>query len=171
MSCFDDTNEDIEQSANRWLSELNKIVKHSFKRIRIKKKKHNKELDPLFARKEYLKSVLKTTNDDQHEESLEEELENVTDAIAKLCAEKNKDTANEYLGKTNDTTEGFNAPKTWALKKKLAPKNIIEPPMAKKDENGKLVTNKSQLEKLYLNTYIDRLKPNSITHLPETKKI
>ena len=138
MSCLDDTNDDIEQPANRWLSEVNKIVKHSFKRIRIKKQKHNEDLDPLFERKEYLKSALKTNNDDQLEESLEEELEKVTDEIAKLCAEKNKDTANEYLGKTNDTVEGFNAPKTWALKKKLAPKNTIEPPIAKEDENGKL---------------------------------
>ena len=66
----------------------------------------------MFERKEYLKSVLKTKVGDQSEESLKEELENVTDEIAKLCAEKNKETVYEYLGRTKDTSEGFNAPNT-----------------------------------------------------------
>ena len=145
MTCFDDPNEDIDQSASRWISEVNKNIKRSFRRIRIKIRKSNKDLDPLFERKEYLKSVLKTKVGDQSEESLKEELENVTDEIAKLCAEKNKETVYEYLGRTKDTSEGFNAPNTWALKKKLAPKNTNEPPMAKKDKNGKLVTEKAQL--------------------------
>jgi hypothetical protein len=38
----------------------------------------------------------------------------------------------------------------------LAPKSIIEPPMAKKDSHGNLITGKSKLEKLYLETYVNR---------------
>ena len=53
-------------------------------------------------------------------------------------------------------------PKTWKLKKRLAPKNTIDPPAAKKDKFGNLVTDKDGLEALYLETYIDRLKPNKI---------
>ena len=38
----------------------------------------------------------------------------------------------------------------------------MDPPAAKRDENDKLVTDKKDLEKLYLKTYIDRLTPNPI---------
>ena len=48
------------------------------------------------------------------------------------------------------------------MTKKLCPKNIIEPPCAKKDGNGDLVTEKEALEKLYVDTYTNRLKPNEI---------
>ena len=70
----------------------------------------------------------------------------------------------KFIGKNSDTYEGFNPIKTLSLKKKLIPKNNIEPPTAKCDRNGNLVTSKVELEKLYLQTYIDRLTPNPIKH-------
>ena len=36
----------------------------------------------------------------------------------------------------NDPITGVNIAKTWNLKKKLAPKKSIDPPMAKKDAFG-----------------------------------
>ena len=89
-------------------------------------------------------------------------LEKVIDKIASICAQKNKETVEEYFSKEDDGLEGFNQARIWSLKKKLAPKNSEEPPMAKKDRHGNLVTEKSLLEKLYLETYIERLKPNKI---------
>ena len=68
----------------------------------------------------------------------------------------------DYLGRTNDTIEGFNQAKTWGLAKKLCPKNGIDPPCAKKDKHGKLVTDREDLENLYIETYTDRLKPNPV---------
>ena len=44
----------------------------------------------------------------------------------------------------------------------MAPKNTIDPPAAKKNSKGNLVTDKAELEELYLNTYIERLKPNPV---------
>lgn len=79
-----------------------------------------------------------------------------------MCADRNKKIVEEYLGKTGDTIEGYNQVKTWAMKKKLCPKNSIDPPCAKKDKDGNLVTSKSALEKLYVETYTDRLKPNPV---------
>ena len=82
--------------------------------------------------------------------------------IGDICAEKNKRLVQEHLGKDDNSIDGFNQAKTWALKKKLSPKNTLDPPAAKKDENGKLVTSKSHLEKLYLKTYQERLQPNIV---------
>ena len=48
------------------------------------------------------------------------------------------------------------------MKKKLCPKNTVDAPCAKKDKNGDLVTTKDNLEKLYVETYSDRLKPNPV---------
>ena len=79
-----------------------------------------------------------------------------------MCANKNKKIVDEFLGKTDDTIEGYNQAKTWGLTKKLSPKNSIEPPCAKKNKNGYLVTDKEALEKLYIETYRERLKPNEI---------
>ena len=78
-----------------------------------------------------------------------------------MCSEKNKEIVEEYFGKKEDN-EPHNQLKTWALKKKLAPKNCPEPPSAKINDNGELVTEQKELEKLYLKTYVERLKPNPI---------
>ena len=46
-----------------------------------------------------------------------------------------------------------------SLKKKLCPK-LREPAIAKKDKNGNIVTTEVALNKLYEDTYKERLKPN-----------
>ena len=105
-------------------------------------------------------------------EEVRGQLNNVIEEIAKICCDKNKKTVEEYLGNQDDAIEGFSQPKTWKLKKKLAPKNTIDPPAAKKDKFGNLVTDKKGLEALYLETYKDRLKPNKIADgLEELKSL
>ena len=79
-----------------------------------------------------------------------------------MCAERNKSIVDEFLGIKNDIVEGFSQAKTWALKKKLSPKNTIDPPAAKKDEHGNLVTDRELLEDLYVRTYESRLQPNPV---------
>ena len=71
---------------------------------------------------------------------------------------------------TYDTIVGFNQARTWGMKKKLAPKNTIEPPAAKKDEKGNLVSSRKGLESLYLKTYKSRLEPNPIAKDQEELK-
>ena len=58
--------------------------------------------------------------------------------------------------------ENFSQLKTWNLKKKLAPKNTIEPPSAKRNSKGELTTDIEELKELYLETYKDRLTPNDV---------
>ena len=48
------------------------------------------------------------------------------------------------------------------IEEKLAQKTPVEPPMAKKDSHGNLLSDKSQLENLYLDTYVNRLTPNKM---------
>ena len=138
--------------------------KKCFKKNRIKKQKtKDTGLEKLFEEKEELKTYIALhDNTDDCFDDKESELENVMEEIASICAQKNKDIIKEHLGSADDGLEGFNQAKTWALKKKLSPKNTEEPPMAKKDPSGALITDKKSLEKLYLDTYVERLKPNKI---------
>ena len=145
-NCFEETNEDLNVSADRWLSIVNRLIQKSFKKIRINGNKRNKDLSELFEKKEALENeILQNDEYVDKKEELENDLEEVLDEIAAECGQENRDIANNYLGKMNDPLTGFNIVNTWGLKKKLAPKNTIDPPMAKKDAHGHLVTEKEEL--------------------------
>ena len=75
-----------------------------------------------------------------------EELENVDKDIADHVSAKNKKIVEEHLGWNDDPLLGFNQTKMWKMKKKLAPKNTLDQPAAKKDHSGNLITDKIQLE-------------------------
>ena len=96
---------------------------------------------------------------------LEDEHEKVVEDISRFCSESNRDIVKDYFGNMDEADEEpHNQLKTWRLKKKLVPKNNEEPPTAKLNSHGELVTERSALEKLYLETYTERLKPNPIPH-------
>ena len=146
-----------------YINSLNKIIIKCFKKIRINCNRPNKALENLFTKKEDLKKKIAiATSEDENCEQTKEDLEQIGEEIAALCEEQNKEVVQKYLGHLNDPLEGFNVSNTWSLKKKLAPKNTIEPPMAKKDSQGNLITDQNGLEQLYLKTYVERLKPNQI---------
>ena len=112
----------------------------------------NQNLENLFKQKEFIKQQLaEFENLDEVEKCVEasDKLEKIIEDIAEICASANKKTVDDYLGRNDDPFLGYNQAKTWALTKRLAPKNTLDYPAAKKDSNGTLVTDKSQLEKLY----------------------
>ena len=51
----------------------------------------------------------------------------------------------------------FSQLKLWKLKQKVCPRSV-DPPMAKKDRDGNLITAPSELKKLYSSTYNYRLR-------------
>ena len=125
------------------------------------------KLEILFQEKESVKiTIAEKENEECFDEAAEysKKLDNINESIANICAAKNKAIIDEYLGNKNDTFEGFSQAKTWSLMKKLSLKNTIDPPAAKKDNLGNLVTDREALETLYIQTYESRLKlkPNSI---------
>ena len=160
---FDDEEEDLNFLANIWMKKVNQILRSCFSKIRLKKQRNSDELNELFVQKENLKKTLALHKDDSINVTLaKDNLEKIMEKIGVLCAEKNKKLVQDHLGYEDSSIDGHNQAKTWALKKKLSPKNTMDPPAAKKDASGKLVTNKAELEKLYLKTYEERLKPNKI---------
>ena len=57
-----------------------------------------------------------------------------------------------------DTISNLSRVRMWKVKQKVCPKQDESYPIAKLDSNGDLVSNKSDLKILYVNTYKDRLR-------------
>jgi len=89
-------------------------------------------------------------------------------AIADICGEENKERVKALLH--NDEDDDFTQLKIWEIKKKLI-QSVNQPPIAKKDEKGTLVTDRNNLEKLYIQTYQSRLKPNPTTEELDELKV
>ena len=172
---FNDENEDLEVSSQKWLKNVNKLISITFSKIRIKRGKVNPNLEQLFIKKENTKAKIAVIENDGDREKLEElndELEDIMEEISEHCSDRNKKIVDQYIGDSDFGLEGFNQVKTWSLKNKLSPKNVIEPPAAKKDKDGKVVTDRKELENLYLETYKTRLAPNKIAEdLAELKTL
>ena len=171
--CFDDKT-DLNDAANRCITILNSILKSCFKKIRLGKTPKNSELENLFKHKEEILTNLNLSGKENlaEVEKLKSDLEETLEKIASICSIKNRKIVNEYLGKSKDTIEGFSQIKTYNLKKRLCPKNSMEPPSAKRNSDGELVSDPEELENLYLETYIKRLAPNEVPqNLQETENL
>ena len=165
LECFENA-PDFNSACNKWLKVFNKILRNCFRKIRITKSKNPQELDQLFAKKESIQQKLDQQEpvfDMNMQMKLENELEDVLENISSFCAQHNKETIEEYLKESGEAeNEPHNQLKTWKLRKKIAPKNIQDGPSAKLNKKGDLITEKSELERLYLETYLDRLTPNPV---------
>ena len=84
-------------------------------------------------------------------------LELLEEEITEEVATKNAETVREYLKSVESLDGNFSQVGFWKLKQKLCPV-APDPPMAKKDKYGNLITAPEALKKLYLDTYMDRLK-------------
>ena len=91
---------------------LKNIIKASFKKIRIRESKLPPNLQLLFLEKEELRKKL-ATSPNLDTTSIKEQLDITKAKIADICAEKNRNIVNGYLGRTTDTFEGYSQAKTW----------------------------------------------------------
>ena len=73
------------------------------------------------------------------------------------CSERNAEIVKDHINNIQVEDGRFSQLKFWKLKQKLWAKTS-DPPMAKYDENGVLVTAPDLLKTLYLNTYKNRLR-------------
>ena len=88
-------------------------------------------------------------------------LTDIEKKIEALTADRNALLVKEYLDSLV-INEKFSQTSMWKLRKKLHPSKQTDPPMAKKDKKGNLVTAPALLRSLYLETYKDRLRHRAI---------
>ena len=88
---------------------------------------------------------------------LSQKIEDLEEEIGTDICDKNAAKVREYISETNAPEGKLSQTGFWKLKSKLFPRPS-DPPMAKRDEYGNLVTAPSELKKLYAATYKHRLR-------------
>ena len=132
-------NRNVVTGGKFWLKSLKKIIIKSFRKIRITEKKEDKQVQDI----------------------LSSNLANEDKITEEIC-ERNKRLILEQVSAMSDTSGNMNRIKMWKIKQKVCPKNVNSLPVAKKDEHGNLVSNKKQLQDLYVKVYKDRLTHRTI---------
>ena len=82
--------------------------------------------------------------------------------ISEQIFEKNRKIIIDQVGEMVDNSSNLSRIKMWRMKQKACPKNDSNYAFAKMDENGDLITEKSDLKKLYTKVYKLRLKHRDI---------
>ena len=88
---------------------------------------------------------------------IENQLRILENYLSVKCAEINKNLVLKYCEELDSQKGVFSQHGLWKLKAKLC-KTSVDPPMAKIDTNGLIVTAPNLLRDLYLRTYCDRLR-------------
>ena len=159
-TCFTDTRSFIHNS-KIFFKHLKGSIFKSFKRIRItvgnKTKQGENILQEMLKNKKELKIVALNAKSDHIKTKAEEKIAEIDDALREKYAAKWAEIIKNE-SKHIKTLEGkFSQIGFWKLKKKLCPQ-VMDPPMAKINEDGILVTAPNLLRDLYLRTYKHRLR-------------
>ena len=91
------------------------------------------------------------------EEIAKSNLEKIEKDLAEETATQNAETIKEHLQTVESLDGNFSQIGFWKLKQKIWPSSC-DPPMAKQDNEGNIITAPQTLKNLYLETYIERLK-------------
>ena len=108
-----------------------------------------------------LKMTLNSTHCPVKKTKIQSKLKEAEEKVTNLMADENAKVVEEHLSQLNSINGNFSQIKMWKLKNKLLPRPT-DPPMAKKDKGGNLVTAPLPLKKLYLQTYKERLAQRPI---------
>ena len=158
--CFDNT-ENFEISSNKFFKTLKNTIQNCFKKVRVvqgqNKKLGNPSIQEKLKQNTKLKAFLKINKCKADQEVAESRLSEIEETIANELASYNAETVKDYVENMENLDSSFSQLGLWKLKKKLCSK-IFDPPMAKNDKNGNLVTSTEALKNLYLETYKNRLK-------------
>ena len=167
IECFE--NElSLEKQSKNWLKTFNDILYKCFKKVRIceSKKKNKIAQNSLINERNKLKIEGKDNNiDDEMKRRIKERIEQIENQIGDETVEnfhKEVVEALKELGGDETQIDGGGRKKLWKLLKAKFPKNKNAFPMGKKDKKGNIITNHIGLKKLYLKTYIERLRNRPI---------
>ena len=153
--------EDFETGSNKFLKLLNRTFHKCFKKVRVRTGNIRPAGDDVIqsklkAQKE-LKTFLKTNKCKIAEKDTLIELKIIEDELSKETADKNAKYVKDILNNVETEDGKFYHNGFWKIKQKLIPV-AIDPPMAKHDRSGNMITAPSALKQLYIETYQERLK-------------
>ena len=157
--CFEG-NKSPTSKMTKFFKTLDNVFHRSFKKIRISSRNEIKnccEESKLMLLKTKLLETKSKTDDEAFREKLDEQLNSINNEISRLAAMRNVKNIESQIGMSDTLDGSFNQIGVWKLKQKLFPR-LKDPPTAKMDEFGNVISARSALKKLYLNTYSTRLE-------------
>ena len=144
--------------AEKWKKVLEKKkFSKAFKKIRITKKKKQSEVQMKMKLKSDLKRDLKKNPCKIAKLIISNKIKQLDDDLSEQFSAENATkikTQVEKLSKSNGEMSRIGA---WEVKKNICPRPQ-DPPMAKKDSKGNLITVPMNIKKLYLECFEDRLR-------------
>lgn len=158
--CFDGPGDILEKSA-KWIKVLNKKHQKCFRKIRVTKRKKKTEIETLLDQRIELKKLRKNSKCKIYTNIINTKLQIIEDNLTKLSANENAQNIKKQVENLSSLNGGFSTLGVWQVRKKVVPRHT-DPPMAKKDPGGNLVTNPELLKKLYINEYTHRLRSREI---------
>ena len=149
--------------AEKWMKKIEDIKHKSFKKIRLtgKSKPQNDDFTSLMKAKQDLQNKLVNIVEPVLKSKIFENIFILENEISIVCSEKKTQIVKEHINELSNGSDQLSRLNMWRLKQKLCPRNS-DPPMAKKDQNGVLVSNPDELKSLYLETYKQRLRKRTI---------
>ena len=164
-SCFN-PNFSPEQNMNKYFKTLNDVLHQCFNKIRIRSKGPNKlskmsEIQMKIEELSKLKDCLLETKCKLLATILRQKIQDIGDQLSDEIAEKNVQKISDQLSGLTLGEGGFSQTGFWRIKSKICPKNT-NPPLAKRDKHGNLITSPNNLKQLYLDTYKHRLRHRSM---------
>ena len=144
-----------------WKKTLDSSIKKCFKKIRLGGKQKETEISKLMNERIKLKMSLKKASI-KDKEGIEHLVKEQEVEINKRMENENFKRVSDNLKSMSDTTGSLNTNGMWVMKKKIFPSKRRGAILAKKNAKGKLVTNPAELKKLYLDTFVSRLRHRKI---------
>ena len=150
--------------ANMFLRKLTSTMHRSFTKVRIikGKKTHYKSYElTLLEKRKQLLMFLKACSCSETKHIVNYDLLKIEECLANFTGNKNALLVKEHV-KALELSDGKMCNnRFWKLKRKLCP-NTADPPMAKRDMTGNIVTAPDLLKSLYGETYKTRLRNRDI---------
>ena len=152
--CFEENEGDFPKQANKFFRTLNGTFHECFKKIRITNKSgkpKNDEIQQCLQLKGQLTNFLREAKSSFSKQFIQNNIGELECTISKLSSYKNATIVKEQLKQLETPDGSFSQNGMWKVHSKLFPRSK-DPPMAKLDKSGNLITAKGPLRDLYLQT-------------------
>ena len=136
---------------------LDGILHQSFRKVRVGKTIENSDIQNLLDEKLKVQKLIDSNQSKEALDTAQKKITLIEEELSKLCAERNCNIVKEFTKNLSTPSGNFNQLGMWKLKNQLMPREV-DPPMAKLDKHGNLITSPGALKSLYLDTYVERLK-------------
>ena len=136
---------------------LDGILHQSFRKVRVGKTIEKSDIQDLLNEKLKVQKFIDSNQSKEALDTAQKKITLIEEELSKLCAERNCNIVKEFTKNLSTPSGNFNQLGMWKLKNKLMPREV-DPPMAKLDKHGNLITSPGALKSLYLDTYVERLK-------------